>query len=113
MSTTLVAHGVLRPDGWIQLIDPTDLPLEECEVEVSLIVSKPTGATTTSEPPQRPTREPLSFWPDESISAPFSLPREGVARRVEVRQGTGPYLPRNPIFPLAPDPIFVESGDSK
>lgn len=113
MSTTLVAHGVLHPDGWIQLIDPTDLPAEECEVEVSLTVSKQTGTTTTSEPPQGSPRQPSGFWPDESISAPFSLPREGVAHRVEVRQGTGPYLPRNPIFPLAPDPIFVESGDSK
>ncbi len=98
MSTTLVAHGVLRPDGWIQLIDPTDLPSEECEVEVSLIVSKPTGATTTSEPPQRPTREPFGFWPDESISAPFDLPRYGTPRPIQVVPATKPHLP---------DPVFI------
>ena len=113
MSTTLVAHGVLRPDGWIQLIDPTDLPSEECEVDVSLTVSKQTGATTTSEPPQCSPRQPSGFWPDESISAPFDLPHLGPSRRIKVRQGTGPYLPSNPIFPLVPDSVFLDDGDSQ
>lgn len=101
MSTTLMAHGVLRPDGWIELLDPPDLPAEPCEVEITLSVSKPT--TTDSVPPTKPwTREPGGFWPDESISAPFDLPRYGIARPVTVRKATGPYLP---------DPVFIAIGE--
>lgn len=111
MPATLIAHGVLRPDGWIRLLDLAELPLEECEVEVSLVMSKPT--TTDSGAPQVVSRKPSGFWADESISAPFNLPRQGVARRVEVRQGTGPYLPRNPIFPLTVDSPSEGSGDSQ
>ena len=106
--TTLTAHGVLHPEGWIQLLDPTELPTESVDVDVSLTLLKPTGTV----PPKKPqTREPGGFWPDESIPAPFDLPREGVARRIKVRQGTGLYLPQNPIFPLAPDETIRESGD--
>ncbi len=101
MSTTLMAHGVLRPDGWIELHDPTELPAEPCEVEITLCLSKPT--TTASKPPTKPwTREPDGFWPDESILAPFDLPHYGPVRRVTVQQATGPYLP---------DPVFIAVGE--
>ena len=110
MSTTLTAHGVLRPDGWIELLDATDLPAEPCEVEVTLSLSKPTA--TDSVPPAKPwTREPGGFWPDESISAPFDLPYYGPSRPVKVRKATGPYLPPNPIFPLVPDGIAMDAGE--
>ena len=101
MSTTLTAHGVLHPDGWIELLDATDLPTEPCEVEVTLSVSKPTA--TDSVPLEKPwTREPGGFWPDESISAPFDLPYYGPSRPVKVRKATGPYLP---------DPVFITVGE--
>ena len=101
MSTTLVAHGVLRPDGWIQLLDPADLPSEPIEVDISLTVLKPT--TTDSVAPTKPwTREPGGFWPDESISAPFDLPYLGPASPVKARKATGSYLP---------DPVFITVGE--
>lgn len=102
MSSTMIAHGVLRPDGWIQLLDPTNLPLEECEVEVSLTVSKPTGTLVTSEPPQLLPRLPTGFWPDESISAPFDLPRYGMPR---------PIQPIPPSKPHLPDSVFITIGE--
>ena len=96
MATTLMAHGVLRPDGWIELLDPTGLPSEPIEVDISVTVLKPT--TTNSVPPTKPwTREPGGFWPDESISAPFDLPRPGIPHRVTARPATKPRLP-DPIF---------------
>ena len=52
MSTTMVAHGVLHPSGWIELLDPTWLPSEPIEVEVSVKVLKP--MTTNSVPPTIP-----------------------------------------------------------
>ena len=92
---------MLRPDGWIQLLDPIGLPSESCEVEVTLSVSKP--AVTTAEPPNVPAYEPSSgFYPDESISAPFDLPHYGPARLVTARKATGPYLP---------DPVFIAIGE--
>lgn len=101
MSTTLVTHGVLHPNGWIQLLDPTDLPSEPCEVDLSLTVLKP--ATSESVPPTKPAmREPDGFWPDESITAPFDLPRYGTPRPIVVRKATGPYLP---------DPVFIAVGE--
>ena len=112
MSTTLVAHGVLRPNGWIQLLNPVDLPEGPCEVDVTLTVSKPTFADT--EPPKQLPYEPSSgFYPDESISAPFDLPYFGPSRRVTARLVTGPYLPVDPIFPLAPGSVCEEEGASE
>ena len=43
-------------------------------------------------------REPSGFWPDESISAPFDLPRPGTLHPIAVRRAIKPRLP-DPFFP--------------
>ena len=115
MSTMLVARGLFRPDGLIELLDlaPSDRPSEPQEVEVTVISAKPAEADDPANSKVSVSRrEPGGIWLDESISAPFDLPR-GPGRRVKVRRGTGPYLPPDPIFPLIPDPLFLDEGESK
>ena len=97
MSTTLVARGVFRPDGLIELLDPVEFPLQPQEVTVTVterVASDETDPTRTA----RTEREPSGFWPDESISAPFDLPRSGTPHPIAVRRATKPRLP-DPFFP--------------
>ncbi len=99
MSTTIVAHGLLRPDGMIELLGPVDLPAEPKEVTV--MVSE--RSATTDARPQRREREPSRTWLEsgEMISAPFDLPREGTPRIVTPVPG-GERLP-DPVFILVED----------
>ena len=97
MSTTLVARGVFRPDGLIELLDPVEFPSEPQEVTVTL--TEPV-ANEPSEAPRittRTEREPSGFWPDESISAPFDLPRP-----------PGKPVHTVPGGERLPDPVFLE-----
>ena len=81
MTATMVAQGVLRPDGLIELLD---LPSEPRPVTVTVTDREATtGVPSTAAP--RLQREPGGFWPDESISAPFDLPRPGTPRPVKLR----------------------------
>jgi len=97
MSTTLVARGVFRTDGLIELLDPVEFPSKPRDVTVTLTerITNEQAATPRSALTER---EPSGFCPDESISAPFDLPRPGTSRPLSVRQATKPRLP-DPIFP--------------
>src|SRR5712691_4549222 len=92
MSTTLVARGVFRPDGLIELLDPVEFPSQPQEVIVTVTERVARYETDTTRIP-RTEREPSGFWPDESISAPFDLPRPGTPRPISVRRATKPRLP--------------------
>ena len=91
MTVTMVAQGVLRPDGWIELLDPVDLPSEPRPVTVTVADREATTVVPSTAAP-RLTRKPGGVWLDESISAPFDLPRPGTPRPVKVEPG-GVRLP--------------------
>ncbi len=101
MTVTLVAQGVLRPDGLIELLDPVDLPSEPRAVTVT-VTDRVESTVVPSTAAPRLQREPGGFWPDESISAPFDLPRPGTPRPVKVHPG-GVRLP---------DPGYCEFDDT-
>ncbi len=101
MTVTMVAQGVLRPDGWIELLDPVDLPSEPRSVTVTVADREATTVVPSTAAP-RLSREPGGCWPDESISAPFDLPRPGTPRPVKVSRATQPRLP-DPVFLLIED----------
>ena len=108
MTVTMVARGVLRPDGFIELLDPVDLPLEPRPVTVTVTDREATTVVPSTATP-RLQREPGSFWPDESISAPFDLPRPGTPRLVKAVRATQPRLP-DPVFILIEDGSLIEDG---
>ena len=101
MTVTMVAQGVLRPDGMIELIDPVDLPLEPRPVTVTLTEPQ-ASAVDSSKMTPRLQREPGGIWFDESIPAPFDLPRPGTPQPVKVEPG-GVRLP---------DPGYCEFDDT-
>ena len=101
MTVTMVAQGVLRPDGWIELLDPVDLPSEPRPVTVTVADREATTVVPSTAAP-RLSREPGGVWLDESISAPFDLPRPGTPRPVKVSRATQPRLP-DPVFLLIED----------
>ena len=102
MTVTMVAQGVLRPDGLIELLGPVDLPLEPRPVTVTVTDREATTVVPSTAAPRRQ-REPGGFWLDESISAPFDLPRPGTPRPVKAVRATQPRLP---------DPGYCEFGDA-
>ena len=112
MTVTMVVQGVLRPDGLIELLDPVDLPLERRPVMVTVTDREESASVSSASGSVTPTpghvtgplqREPGGFWLDESISAPFDLPRSGTPRPVKVSCATKPRLP-DPVF------ILIEDG---
>ena len=91
MTVTMVARGVLRPDGFIELLDPVDLPSEPRPVTVTVTDREATTGVPSTAAPRLP-REPGGIWPDESISAPFDLPRPGTPRPVKAVRATQPDI---------------------
>ena len=96
MSTTLVARGVFRPDGLIELLEPVEFPSEPQEVTVTLTEPIANEQSVRSRI-ARAEREPSGFWPDESISPPFDLPRAPGKPVSTIRGGE-----------RLPDPFFLE-----
>lgn len=81
--------GTIQPDGSLQLDEPANLPPGPVQVTLRSIQTALPGETQ---------RLPDGPWPDESIPAPFDLPRYGPSRRVCARRGTE----------RLPDPIFIK-----
>ena len=108
MTVTMVAQGVLRPDGLIELLDPVDLPLEPRPVTVT-VTDREASTVVPSTAAPRLQREPGGFWPDESISAPFDLPRPGTPRPMKAVRATQPRLP-DPVFLLIEDGNLIGDG---
>ena len=88
-SLEITIEGTIKPDGSIELDQPSNLPPGPVQITLRRI-----PATLPSEI----SRQPDGPWPDESISAPFDLPRTGQSRTVRTRVGTL----------RLPDPVIVE-----
>ena len=101
MTVTMVLQGMLRPDGLIELLEPVDLPSEPRPVTVTLTEFQASTVVPSKTTP-RLQREPGGVWLDESISAPFDLPRPGTPRPVKAEPG-GVRLP---------DPGYCEFDDT-
>jgi hypothetical protein len=69
--------GMIRPDGSLELEQQPNLPPGPVQVTLRSI-------PVATRMPRRPD-EP---WPDESVPAPFDLPRPAPARRVHPRRAT-------------------------
>jgi len=72
---SLVIDGMLKPDGIVQLDAPPQLRLGRVRVTLQPLAEGQTA----------PERLPDAPWMDESIPAPFDLPRSGACRRVRPR----------------------------
>ena len=90
----ITVAGTIKPDGSLQLDEPANFPPGPVQVTLRSI---PT--TLPSEAPRRPDGP----WSDESISAPFDLPRPAQARPVHTRRGTL----------RLPDPVFAEENSEQ
>ena len=108
MTVTMVLQGMLRPDGLVELLEPVDLPSEPRPVTVTLTECKTPVVVPPNATP-RLQREPGGFWPDESISVPFDLPRPGIPRPVKSVRATEPRLP-DPVFISIEDGSLIEDG---
>ena len=54
MTVTMVARGVLRPDGFIELLDPVDLPSEPRPVTVTVTDREATTVVPSTVAPRLP-----------------------------------------------------------
>lgn len=90
----ITVPGTIKPDGSLQLDQPANLP--PGPVQVTL---RSTPTTLQCETP----RQPDGPWSDESVSAPFDLPRPAQARRVRTRRGTL----------RLPDPVFAAENSEQ
>jgi hypothetical protein len=85
MSTmSVVATGLLKADGTLEQDQPPGLPPGRVRVTLQTMGEKETGVV----------RLPDAPWSDDSIPAPFDLPRPGVVERVQPR----PVAQRLPEF---------------
>lgn len=80
----VVVNGILRSDGTLKLDAVPRLAPGRVRVTLQSLESQTGGE-----------RLPEGPWLDESISAPFDLPRQGLAERIKVRMITErlPELP--------------------
>jgi hypothetical protein len=77
MSTmSFVATGLLKADGTLEFDCPPPLPPGRVRITLQSLGEKETGVV----------RLPDAPWPDDSIPAPFDLPRPGVVERVQPHQ---------------------------
>ena len=75
----ITIDGIIKPDGSIELNQPSSLPPGPVQITLRRIpITLPTEDS----------RRPDGPWPDESITAPFDLPRLVESRSVRVRIGT-------------------------
>jgi hypothetical protein len=70
-----VVDGLLRPDGTLELDVPPSLPPGRVRVIVQPLVDSQSAVERLPDEP----------WLDDSIPAPFDLPRSGAAERVQPR----------------------------
>jgi hypothetical protein len=76
MSTSsIVLDGLLKPDGTLQFDIPPCLPPGRVRVTLQPLGEGVTGVERLPDVP----------WPDESIPAPFDLPRPDEVERVQPR----------------------------
>jgi hypothetical protein len=75
-NSPVVLEGMLKPDGTLELDGRPALPPGRVRVRLELVGAGAQGAERLPDPP----------WPDESIPAPFDLPRPPQAERVQARK---------------------------
>ena len=85
IAKTIAIAGTLQADGQLILDEKPALPPGRVRVALQPLIEGPSQAE----------RLPDAPWFDDSISAPFDLPREGVVVRVQTRT----FSERLPEFP--------------